>query len=84
MQNIIKGYKDEEISDLLIQVMKEVDYTDNPLTEQEREIIFSNELGSTGVEARTLKRKIEEFYKTSKEEGISFNKTPSPSKDSVV
>ena len=57
-QNIIKGMADSEFEERLVQFVQELDYLD--ISEAEKEMIFSKELGMHSM-GRVLKKNVERF-----------------------
>lgn len=55
----IRGYRDQEMQDLLVQCVRDIDL--KKLDGKEKELIMSPMLEATGVEARALRAKMQEF-----------------------
>jgi hypothetical protein len=55
----IRGYRDQELQDLLVKCVRDIDL--KRLDGQEKELIMSPMLEATGVEARAMRAKMQEF-----------------------
>jgi hypothetical protein len=59
VKKTIKGYRDQELQDLLVQCVRDIDL--KKLDSQEKELILSPMLEATGIDARALRTKMQEF-----------------------
>ncbi len=59
IQNIIKGYRDDELEAQLVKCIKDIDF--DKMRDEEKEIILSKEFQLTGQDGRVLSRKLREF-----------------------